>query len=133
MKMITLAAALTVLTTGAAMAQPPHRPNPDANGDGKVTLAEFKASRAGLLMRGDTNKDGKLSKAEAEAVTAGRGPGGPGGGGMFAMLDGNRDGFVSRAEIEQASERRFKTMDTNKDGVLSAAEREAGRGMGRPG
>lgn len=132
MKMITLAAALTVLTAGAAMAQPPHRPNPDTNGDGKVTLAEFKASRAGLLMRGDTNKDGKLSKAEAAAVTGGRGPGGPGGG-MFAMLDANKDGYLSRAEIEQASERRFKTMDANKDGVLSAAEREAGRGMGRPG
>jgi len=132
MKMITLAAALTVLTAGAATAQPPHRPNPDTNGDGKVTLAEYKASRAGLLMRGDANKDGKLSKAEAEAVTGGRGPGG--GGGMFAMLDANKDGFVARAEIETASERRFRSQDANKDGVLSAAEREAGRGgMGRPG
>lgn len=136
MKTITLAAVLTVLSAGVALAQP-GMPNPDTNGDGKVTLAEFKASRAALLMRGDANKDGKLSKAEVEAAMAarggGRGPGGPGAGGMFGMLDANKDGFIARAEIEKASERRFRSMDANNDGVLSAAEREGGRGMGRPG
>ena len=36
----------------------------DANGDGKVTLAEFKTSRVAMMMRADASKDGKLSKEE---------------------------------------------------------------------
>ncbi|MES2032993.1 MAG: signal transduction protein [Pseudomonadota bacterium] len=134
MKMIPLTLALTILSAGAAVAQP-RMPSADSNGDGKVTLAEFKASRAGLLMRGDANKDGKLSKAEIEAATggAGRPGGGPGGGGMFARLDANGDGFVTRAEIETASTRRFQGMDANKDGVLTGAEMAGGRGPGHPG
>lgn len=143
MKTITLAATLLVLSAGAAAAQ--GMPRPDANGDGKVTLAEFKASRVAMMMRGDANKDGKLSKAEFETAAkrraemggdAGRpaggpmgasGPGGGGGGRMFGMLDANNDGFLTRAEIEKMVERRFSRMDVNGDGSLSQAELQAGR------
>lgn len=132
MKTITIAAALLALSAGAALAQPGAKM--DANGDGKVTLAEFKAGRVALLMRGDANKDGKLSKAEIEAVTAARGEkagkmgGGAGGGGrMFGMMDANNDGFLSKAEIEKTVERRFQRMDVNGDGSLSTAELQAQR------
>lgn len=129
MKTIILATAVLALTAGASMAQGMARP--DANGDGKVTLAEFKASRVAMMMRADTNKDGKLAKAEMEAAAArraeGGGKGGKGGGRMFGMLDANKDGFLVASEIEKMVERRFSRIDVNGDGSLTAAEMQAAR------
>lgn len=134
MKTMTIAAALLALSAGAATAQ--GMAKPDTNGDGKVTLAEFKSARVGMMMRADANKDGKLSKAELDAVAAkrkaagggeGMGGGGAGGGRMFGMLDANNDGFLTRPEIEKMVERRFSRMDVNGDGSLSQAELQAGR------
>ncbi len=138
MKTIIFAAAALALSAGAASAQGMARP--DANGDGKVTLAEFKTSRVAMMMRADASKDGKLSKAEMEAVGGKRagkgGEDGKGGAGrMFGMMDANRDGFLTASEIEKMVERRFSRMDVNGDGALSAAEMQAGRKgpMGGPG
>lgn len=138
MKTIIFAAAALALSAGAASAQGMARP--DANGDGKVTLAEFKTSRVAMMMRADASKDGKLSKAEMEAVGGKRagkgGEDGKGGSGrMFGMMDANRDGFLTASEIEKMVERRFSRMDVNGDGALSAAEMQAGRKgpMGGPG
>lgn len=130
MKTIILATAVLALTAGASMAQGMARP--DANGDGKVTLAEFKTSRVAMMMRADANKDGKLAKAEMEAAAARRaeagGKEGKGGGGrMFGMLDANKDGFLVASEIEKMVERRFSRMDLNGDGSLTAAEMQAAR------
>lgn len=132
MKTITLAAALLALSAGASLAQTGAQEGPkaDTNGDGKVTLAEFKASRLNRTMRADANKDGKISKAELEAVAAARKGGegqGGGGGRMFGMMDANNDGFLTRAEIEKMVERRFQRLDVNGDGSLSAAEMQAAR------
>lgn len=130
MKTIILAATALALSAGAASAQGMARP--DANGDGKVTLAEFKSSRVAMMMRADANKDGKLSKAEMEAAASKRaeagGKGGMGGGGrMFGMLDANKDGFLVGTEIATMAERRFSRMDVNGDGSLTPAEMQAGR------
>jgi hypothetical protein len=133
MKTIILAATALALSAGAASAQGMARP--DANGDGKVTLAEFKSSRVAMMMRADANKDGKLSKAEMEAAASKRAEagdrgdkGGMGGGGrMFGMLDANKDGFLVGTEIATMAERRFSRMDVNGDGSLSPAEMQAGR------
>jgi hypothetical protein len=139
MKSVTIAALVLSVSAGAAAAQPAG-PRADANGDGKVSLAEFKTSRVGMMMRGDANSDGKLSKAEMEAAgqkmrAAGGGQGGgPRPGMMFAMMDGNKDGFLTRPEIEKMVERRFGRLDMNGDGSLSSAEMEAARaGMGGRG
>lgn len=129
-KMITLAAALLALSAGAAAAQA--APKADTNGDGKVSLAEFKAARVATTLRADTNKDGKVSKAELEAVAArraakGGGEGKGGGGRMFGMMDANNDGFLTHPEIEKMVERRFQRLDVNGDGSLSAAEMQAAK------
>src|SRR5689334_20355190 len=94
-------------------------PNPDTDHDGKVTLAEFKASQAErqarMFARMDTNKDGKISQAELEAArqrmdAAGRSPppgarpAGAGAGGFLARFDANKDGFVSKAEMAAMAE-----------------------------
>lgn len=137
MKTISLAAVILAVSAGAALAQPAG-PRADANGDGKVSLAEFKTNRVSMMMRGDANKDGKLTKAEMEAgaarmreAAAARGREAPGGGRgpgmMFAMMDANRDGFLTRPEIEKMVERRFQRLDVNGDGSLSEAEMQAAR------
>ena len=141
-----LAAALLSAAAGSALAQP----SIDANNDGKLTLPEFLAGRAApMFARFDANKDGKLTTAEMQA---GRGPGGPGGpdgqrpngprpggppgggqgrgGGMLAMLDANKDGAVTRAELNAAMTARFKAADADKNGWLSLNEFQAMRGPG---
>ena len=138
MKACLIAGALLAMTAGAACAQPaPGKgPRPDTDGDGKVTLAEFKASRAAQMMRMDSDRDGKVSKAEFQAGMAARkarAPEGKGKGGdgsrMFGMLDGNGDGALDKGELGKMAERRVGRMDADGDGVLSPAERQAGRGM----
>ncbi len=52
----------------------------------------------------------------------------------FAMMDSNRDGFVSKAEAdtvkaakrEERQDRHFAQMDANKDGAITRAEFDAG-------
>ena len=140
MKTITLAALAFTLTAGAAMAQGVPGARMDGNGDGKVTLAEFRNARVAMMMRADANKDGKLSKAELEAGMAamrqGAGQGGGGGGRagmMFGMMDANNDGFLTRPEIEKMVERRFGRIDVNGDGALSSSEMAAMRSGGMGG
>lgn len=133
MNRILLAAA--ALMASAVHAQPMGQrqpPNPDANGDGKVTLAEFKAAGAErhtrMFARMDANKDGKITQAEVDAApkpghTAGH-KGGKGGqrGGMVTRMDLNKDGAVTEAELTAMTERRFQMADSNKDGWLSKEE-----------
>ena len=137
MKMITLAAALLSFSAGAALAQGAPGARMDVNGDGKVTQSEFTNARVTMMMRSDANKDGKLSNAELEAGMAamrkGAGGGaGRGGGMMFGMMDANKDGFLTRPEIEKMIGRRFQRIDVNGDGALSTGEMAAMR-AGQPG
>lgn len=140
MKMMSLAALALVLSAGTALAQGGPGGRMDANGDGAVSRAEFKAARVAMMMRADANHDGKLSKAELESGMAamrrggeGGAPKGPGGGMMFGMMDANKDGFLTRPEIEKMVERRFGRIDVNGDGSLSASEMAAMRSGGMGG
>lgn len=146
-RITTFGAALLIAGTASAQGAGMGMGKADTNGDGKVSLAEFKAARIGMMMRADTNRDGKLSQAELEAARAqrasirggeGGGPpgGGQGGGRMFQLMDANHDGFLDKAEIGKMMERRFQKMDVDGDGFLSASELAAARpprGMGGPG
>ena len=163
------AAGFSLVLSGAALAQPatpshegpghdkmpmeggmkrPPMPNPDTNGDGKVSLAEFQQSHSDHMMRLDTNKDGKISEAEFKARPGMMGHEGPPPpraegekgkdrpmrremmekmhgerqGMMFDMLDANDDGAVAKAEMDRMTSKRFKRMDKNSDGVLTGDE-----------
>lgn len=142
MKAYLIAGALLAMTAGAACAQsaPGKGMRPDANGDGKLTLAEFRTARTAQMLKMDTNGDGKVSKAEFQAGMAARKakaeakgreskPSGDGSR-MFGMIDGNGDGSLDKAELGKMAERRFGRMDADGDGVLTAAERQSGaKGM----
>jgi Ca2+-binding EF-hand superfamily protein len=95
----------------------------DANGDGKISLAEMQQGQAAMFARVDTNGDGKIDGAELDALPNER---------MAERLekaDLNKDGTITRVEYDQATARssaeRFKRMDKNGDGVVDAAEMKA--------
>ncbi|MBL8545986.1 MAG: hypothetical protein JNL81_05945 [Hyphomonadaceae bacterium] len=46
----------------------PDRPNPDANGDGSFSRAEFTAMGTGMFERLDANDDGRVTQEEAQAM-----------------------------------------------------------------
>ena len=126
MKRLLLTAALLALA-GSAHAQI-GRPNPDTNGDGKLTLAELKVAQVdNLLKRLDANKDGRISKAESKPMEdlAARFGGAKATAQitrMWTQGDSNKDSVLSRAEMEVATQRRFDVGDTNNDGWLSKDE-----------
>jgi Ca2+-binding EF-hand superfamily protein len=115
----------------------------DKNGDGKLSRDELPERMQGMLERGHTNKDGFLTPDEIRTMVrtqqspggdTGReqGRGGPGGerriDPMFAALDLNHDGVLSKEEID-AAPASLKALDKNGDGTLTMDElRPAGFG-----
>ncbi|AKC88142.1 EF-hand domain-containing protein [Pseudoxanthomonas suwonensis] len=102
----------------------------DKNQDGKLDRSEMprRAHGGKGKHRGghpfaalDKDNDGRISQAEAAAD--------PKFAERFAKLDVNQDGYVDRADREQAAKQRrdawFKAADSNNDGNLSKAEYDA--------
>ncbi len=147
MKIQTLTFLAALAIAGSAQAQP----SIDSNNDGRLTLPEFLAGRsAPMMQRMDANHDGRITQAEQQAMRGQRqaatpqgkapprkgdgerrGPGG--GGGMMAMLDANKDGAVTRAEMDGAMTQRFRAADADKNGWLSLTEFQGMRGPGGGG
>ena len=140
-----LASAATAQTWGGPLGMMGHY---DANGDGKVSFAEFDSGRNDQFMDMDNDSDQALTPAEIDAYMQQRmsqwqGQGGAGGGGHhheqggdwqkkraddFARSDTNHDGKMSLTEYKAASASRFKDMDSNHDGFVDAGEVAAVRG-----
>jgi hypothetical protein len=114
-KLLAMAAAISV--SGTAMAQ--NGPPPDPYGDATVAKAEFDKAGAARFDQLDTNKDGNLSAAEIAAA--------PGGGRGLSRADANGDGAVSKAEYAAGQAQRFDAQDANHDGQLTKAERDTAR------
>ncbi|QKG70729.1 EF-hand domain-containing protein [Erythrobacter mangrovi] len=141
-------AALALAGATTVLAQHGERHNPDADGDGTVTLAEMQAHGADMFAKMDTNGDGVLNDADRSAHGAG----------MFAKADANGDGELTPDELKAAHEARmerrearhadraenrearmaehFAMADTDKSGGLSEDElraMHAARGEHRDG
>lgn len=129
---IVIAICLTGIGVSAAQAQPTRRLLADANGDGKVTLAEYQTSRRDYVMRADRNRDGKVDQAEwtkaADLVRAQMKSEGVAGAdkigraGLFTTIDTNKDGAVTPAEVDARAASEFAMLDANKDGFVTGAE-----------
>ncbi len=81
--------------------------------------------------KGDRNREAR-SGGSQDQQGARRGGGQPGGGGLFRLLDVDRDGQLSAKEIDGAIAVLSK-LDTNKDGVLDGEELNVHGGGGRGG
>lgn len=126
-----VAAALTALPVGAALAQAKTTPTNDpridlmfagrdANNDGRITHEELVAYRTKLFEAADTNKDGVLDSAEmaahmrarmAKRIAA-----------RLAAFDKNKDGKLTLDEVPAPARRHFWRADANLDGVLTVEE-----------
>lgn len=128
-KPLFLLAVLAALTASAASAQ---EMLADANKDGKITPAEYQASRRNFLMRSDYDHDGKITKAEWDRGALNtrmelddRGAKNTaliGKGGWFQAIDVNKDGAATPAEIDAYTAKRFAQHDPNGDGVITRPE-----------
>lgn len=132
--------------------------NPDTNGDGKLSPAEFAALREAMLLRLDVNHDGAITTAEVDADedrgiaqevddTFKRfdtnGDGSVSKAEMTAVikgqykakrsnglgpLDADNNGTVTKAEIDQMAKAEFARADTNHDGFITRQELAAAQG-----
>ena len=126
MKSTLLALGALLLAATAAQAQ---TLNPDANGDGRVTLPEYLSFNARMTLTwGDRDGDGRVSKSEARSRMGARGA-------LIDLywnrIDGNRDGFLARPEMDTMATQGFRRADTNNDNALDEAEMQAAQRNGR--
>jgi Ca2+-binding EF-hand superfamily protein len=107
----------------------------DADGDGKLSEAEWPKESRAPFSKADANGDGFVDLIEI-SMLGGRGPGGPGGPGgegfdperaqkMFQESDANGDGQISREEWKGRPEI-FDRLDADKSGAVTKEEAKAG-------
>ena len=103
----------------------------DTNGDGKISRPEHAAGAKKMFAECDANKDGSVTAAEMDASTALKGEK-PGKNDKTSAekiqeFDQNGDGKLSVAEHGAGSEKMFARMDKDGDGFLSKEECEEGQ------
>jgi hypothetical protein len=99
----------------------------DANGDGVVTRSEFLKNRSARFDTLDRNDDGVVSESDFGRILKFRPEAGERLERLIAEADANRDGKVTRAEMDAAPTPVFDLADTNNDGKVDKAERETFR------
>ncbi len=106
----------------------------DTDSDGKVSAAEHAAAVTSMFATMDANSDGKVTAEEmtmAHQKITGRAPAA---GEMSAaekikVIDANGDGMLTAEEHATGSKTMFERMDGDKDGFLTRAEMAAGHAM----
>jgi len=111
----------------AALADEPTFESMDTNGDGKISPDENAAVAARMFQTMDTNGDHKVTAAEMAAAykktTGGQMPKGAATAAeIIKTIDSNGDGVLSSDEHAAVARAMFAAMDTNHDGYLSKAE-----------
>ncbi len=102
----------------------------DANGDGKISRSEHAAGAKKMFAQCDANKDGIVTATEMDTAMAAQGEK-PGAGDKSSaekikVIDQNSDGKLTAMEHQTGSEKMFAQMDTDGDGSLSKQECEQG-------
>ena len=102
----------------------------DANGDGKISRAEHAAGAKKMFAQCDANKDGIVTATEMDAAMAAQGEK-PGAGDKSSaekikVIDQNADGKLTAMEHQTGSEKMFAQMDSDGDGSLSKQECDQG-------
>lgn len=134
--LLALAASVMSLVafTGAALAEAPELrqggghwmlQRHDTDGDGTISQQEFRAATEALFARLDPDGEGRISienmAAKRDAARSGQRPERRMHRG-FARMDADDDGFISKAEFDDAHMARFNALDANGNGVIDADE-----------
>ena len=103
----------------------------DLDHDGRVSASEHTAATRRMFAAMDTNADGKVSATEmtkAQAAVTGHKakPGDLSSAEKIRTIDQNGDRALSAAEHEAGAAMMFARMDANKDGKLSRTEFDQG-------
>mgnify|MGYP001321877762 CR=1 FL=1 len=106
-----LAAAVLAALAAPAFAQSGLLGKYDTNGDGALSLEEFRGAQADRFAAADADGDGRLTAAELRAR----------GGSRLAAIDADGDGAVSKSEF-LAQSAGFDRADRDGDGVLDGQE-----------
>jgi Ca2+-binding EF-hand superfamily protein len=125
---IIAACSLAIYVMPAAFAGPEgdkHFKMMDTNGDGKISRTEHATGAKQMFSECDANRDGIVTATEMQAATAKNGK--PGKHDKTAAekireIDQNADGQLTVAEHEAGTEKMFAKMDKDGDGFLSKAE-----------
>ena len=88
----------------------------DKNVDGKISKQEYMDAVGESFNKYDLNKDGILSKEEIQSIKKIEAEK------FLKEADTNKDGKVSRKEIFDAAEQKFKKMDENNNGHIENKE-----------
>ena len=99
----------------------------DVDGSGEITVSDLEAMRANRFAEIDTNGDGSVTAEEFAAHAAARAS--ERAGDMFARLDADGDGLLSRDALEQSNRRdgdragrMIERLDADNSGGVSAEE-----------
>ncbi|MBD0415882.1 EF-hand domain-containing protein [Oryzicola mucosus] len=96
----------------------------DANASGDITFDEFAAAMNKRWTKADANNDGKVTVAElVETIHRGRAQ--RIADRMMARFDANKDGSLTKDEIETQQKAIFARLDKNSDGKIVADEMPA--------
>jgi EF hand len=87
----------------------------DYNGDGRISLEEFRNQAVRAAFEADKNKSGAIEEDEAKLSEDQR-----------KAIDANGDGKISVEEFQAASIGGFAEADKNGDGFLDAKEMKGG-------
>lgn len=116
---IGLATALGAVRGAAALPAP----RTDANGDGRISEAEFLAAATARFEALDRHHRGSLDAGDFAASTAWQVRAERRVARLLERADRNDDSALDAAEAHAAAERRFARLDRNGDGVLELGER----------
>ena len=94
----------------------------DADHDGRVSRAEFIASRSARFAEMDRNQDGVIDRDDFGRILKFRPQAATRIDHFIAAADANHDGKVTRAEFDAAPPVLFHRADANRDGILDRDE-----------
>ena len=104
----------------------------DTNADEKLDFAEFSAPMTARFDEMDADSDGILTEAELETASEGRK--GRRAKHIAGRLDGDDNGEVTKAELEERQQEMFARLDADEDGFISIDEaKKMKRGGGKRG
>lgn len=119
---ILLAIGLTTALGAVRAAEALPTPRVDANGDGRISEAEFLAAAAARFDALDRHHRGSLDAGDFAAAPAWQARAERRVARLLERADRNDDGVLDAAEARAARERLFARLDRNGDGVLEHGE-----------